>query len=120
MTFLRKLFGKTATPAAPAPEHAVLVSFEYGEATLKPLFALERRLLDAVSSAGAGEYDGHEIAVDLSHGTLYMYGPDADALFTAVQPVLAATPFLAHARVTLRYGPPEDGVRQQEISVYVH
>ena len=46
---------------------------------------------------------------------MFMYGPDADALFEAVQPILLATDFTRNARVVIRYGPPKDGVRQREI-----
>ena len=54
-------------------------------------------------------------ASDGSDGNLYMYGPNADALFATVRPVLLTADFMQGARVTLRYGPPEDGVREQEI-----
>jgi hypothetical protein len=44
-----------------------------------------------------------------------MYGPDADRLFEAVRPVLESAGFMRGARVRLRYGPPEDGVREREV-----
>jgi hypothetical protein len=44
-----------------------------------------------------------------------MYGPDADALFAAVRPVLEATEFMKGTKVRLRDGSPEDGVREVEI-----
>lgn len=53
--------------------------------------------------------------MDGSDGFFYMYGPDADRLFEAVRPTFEATPFMAGAQVTLRYGPPEDGVREREV-----
>ena len=52
-------------------EHAVIVEFHYGQSDLNPLFSLEDRLRTAIESAGCGEYDGHEIAMDGSEGTLY-------------------------------------------------
>jgi len=97
------------------PEHAVLVHFAYGSHDLSRLFALEGRLKAAIAAAGVGEFDGNEVATDGSDGNLYMYGPDADALFDVVRPVLDATDFMRGARVRLRYGPPEDGVREVEV-----
>jgi hypothetical protein len=99
-----------------APEHAVLVYFDdYGGGDLSRLFALEKRLEEAVAAAKVGVLDGNEIAVDGSDGTLYLYGPDGDKLFAAIRPILEATDFTRTARVVVRYGPPEDGVREQEV-----
>ena len=120
MGFFRRLFGRksaTAPPANPAPQHAVLVRFAYGNTDLSRLFALEERLEEAIVKGGVGEFDGNEVATDGSDGTLYMYGPDADALFAAVRPILLATEFTRGARATLRYGPPEGGVRQVEVVI---
>lgn len=94
-------------------EQAVLVRFIYGQEGLDALFELEERLESAIGDADAGEYDGHEVAVDGSDGTLYMYGPDADQLLAAVLPVLTATEFMRNATVIRRYGPPEEGVREE-------
>lgn len=99
--------------AESATEHAVIVHFNYGSKDLKSLFALEDKLEAAISKSGAGEYDGNEIAVDGSHGSLYMYGPSADKLFEVVKPILEATPFMKGAKVKLRYGPPKDGVKEK-------
>ena len=114
MGFWSRLFGK----APRAPEHALIVRFRYGGSTdLTSLFALEKELEQAIVRANAGEYDGNEVAVDGSDGSLYMYGPDADALFAAVRPILERTPFLRGAAATLRYGPPEDGVREVRVEL---
>jgi hypothetical protein len=117
MGILDRLFGKRAKQAAPAPSHAVLVDFAYGSTDLSRLFALEEQLEQAIAAAGVGEFDGNEVATDGSDGTLYMYGPDADALFAAVRPILEASDFMNGARVKLRYGPPADGVREVEVVV---
>ena len=113
MGLLDKLFGKETLE--PPPEHAVIVAFDYGLPDTQPMFALEEQLEAAIAAAGTGEFDGNEIAVDLSDGTFWMYGPDADALFASVRPVLKGASFMRAARVTLRYGPPEDGVREVEL-----
>lgn len=105
------LSSAVAQSTAPPPEHALIVKFQYRSTNLDLLFATEDRLEAAILAAKAGELDGHEIAVDGTDGTFYMYGPDADKLYKAVEPVLRATPFLKGAVVTRRYGPPEDGVK---------
>ena len=107
-----------AEPAPPpVAEHAVIVHFKYGSTDLARLFALEEKLEAAISDAKAGEFDGDEIAVDGSDGSLWMYGPDADRLFQVIEPILRASPFMRGARVKLRYGPPADGVREKEITI---
>src|SRR6516162_9732843 len=98
-------------------EHAVIVQFDYAADSLDALYEVEGKLEAAISAAGVGEYDGHEIAVDLSDGSLYMYGPDAEALFAVVQPLLAAAKILERAQVTLRFGPPEEGVRERVVEL---
>lgn len=98
-------------------EHAVIVRFDYGSTNLDPLFALEEQLEDAISSAEAGEYDGNEVAVSGSDGFLYMYGPDADALYAVMRPVLASSTCIRNVVATLRYGPPADDTRRIEVRV---
>ncbi len=111
--------GAAASPGAASPvaDHAVIVHFNYGSTDLSRLFELEGKLEAAITAAKAGEYDGNEIAVDGSDGTLYMYGPDADRLFQVVEPILKITPFMSGAKVTVRYGPPTDGVREKEVTI---
>jgi hypothetical protein len=98
-------------------EHAVIVRFTYGLNDLDALFALEDRLDDAIERAAVGEYDGHEIATDLSDGSIYMYGPDADDLFAVVLPVLRATDFTVGASVVRRYGEASDFNAREEHAV---
>ena len=89
------------------PEHALIVQFfDYPGPELDPLHELEEALSNAIDAAGAGMYDGHELAIDDSDGRLYMYGPDADGLIAAVRPILQRCPFTAGALVTLRCGLP--------------
>jgi hypothetical protein len=116
MGLLSKVFGGKSQPDDKPVEHAVVVNFDYGGSTdLQPIFALEEKLEAAIDAAKAGEYDGNEVAVDGSDGSLYMYGPDADRLFSVVRPVLEACIFMRGARVKLRYGPPQDGVRERHV-----
>ncbi|MBI3948139.1 MAG: hypothetical protein HY321_19635 [Armatimonadetes bacterium] len=98
-------------------EHAVIVSFAYGDRNLDALFDLEEKLEAAIEEAGVGEYDGNEIAVDGSDGSLFMFGPDAERLFAVVQPILATTPFMKGAEVHLRFGPPGEGVPERIVTL---
>jgi hypothetical protein len=100
-----------------APEHAVIVHFQYGSTDLARLFVLEEQLERAILTADAGEFDGNEVAADGSDGYLYMYGPDADRLFAAVRSALESAEFMRGARVKLRYGPPEEGVKEIEVEL---
>lgn len=88
-------------------EHAVIIAFRYGSTNLDRLFELEEQLELALSEAGVGEYDGNEIAVDGSDGTLFMYGPDADRLLQVIEPVVRPCPFMKGAHVRRRYGGPD-------------
>jgi hypothetical protein len=70
---------------------------------------LEEKLEEALS--GLGECDGAE------HGErntqIFLYGPNAEAMFRAVEPTLLGYPLAASARVILRAGPP--GSPQREV-----
>ena len=100
------------------PEQAVLVHFDYGSRDWAPFFKFEERLEHAVTVSGAGDYDGNELAIDGSDGTLYMYGPDADKLFAVVKPLLESSSLLKHVVVTLRYGSANDP-NAREVKVHV-
>jgi len=105
------MFGARASAgeaSARAPEQAVIVYFDYGHTDWKPFFGFEKILRDAVTASGVGDYDGNELAVDGSDGRLYMYGPNADKLFTVVRPILLSTALLRNITVTLRYGSVDD------------
>jgi hypothetical protein len=116
MGFLSRLFGgKESDP--PKPEHAVIVRFQYGQTNLEPLFRLEQELENVIGGTGVGEYDGNEVAVDGSDGSLYMYGPDADRLFAVVRPILEKSTVIREAVATLRYGPPDDTVRSVGVRI---
>ena len=104
-------------PPEKAPDQAVLVYFDYGSTDLSALFSVEQNLERVIADAGVGEFDGNEIATDGSDGTLFMYGPDAVALFAAVRPTLEAVPFMKGARVVLRHGPPGAGASEQTLTL---
>ena len=114
--FFDRLFRKEKPPTA-GPEQAVLVYFDYGSTDLSALFAVEEALERVIADAKAGELDGNEIATDGSDGTLFMYGPNADALFAAIHPTLEAAPFMQGARVVLRYGPADADVPERTLTL---
>jgi hypothetical protein len=123
MSILKKLFGKPSieqeiqTGNGKEPEHAVMVYFDYKKEDLKPLHELEKKLEKVITDNKAGEYDGHEISVDYSDGILYMYGPNAEVLFKTIKQTLEATDFIVGAKAKLRFGPPQDGVKEIEVQV---
>jgi hypothetical protein len=98
-------------------EHVVIVEFEYPRGDRDALRAVEARLAAAITAAGAGEFDGDELAVDRCEGSFYMYGPDAEALFAVVRPILAGAACLHETRVTLRFGPPHEGVPERILAL---
>ena len=80
------------------------------------LSTLEEQLIEIIESNALGEFDGNEFGPD---GTrLFMYGPDADALFAGIEPALLAFPLCAGARVMIRYGGP--GTKEREIILPMH
>ena len=127
MSILNKLFGRkpemptvpvTQAPAEQAPEQAVIVRLP-GSGLPDEVYdhydlsTLEDQLIDAVEPAGCGEYDGNEFGPEGT--TLYLYGPDAEALFAAIEGTLRDYPLCQNARVEIRYGPP--GSPQREVAI---
>jgi hypothetical protein len=105
MGLLSKLFGLKESPKKGPPEQEVEVHFSYGSTNFQHLFALEDVLGHAVADGGVGHYEGHDVAEDGSDGYYYMYGPDAEAIYRAIEPVLRASSFMSGATVTLWFGP---------------
>jgi len=93
---------------APDVEEAVIVNLNQtgtnGRLSPEGLFPLEEELISALENSGVGEFDGDEVAVDGSAATLYMYGPDAERLFRAVEPILRNSPLCRGATVEIRSG----------------
>ena len=87
--------------------HLMLSQGEHGSADERErISALEGKVEQAINSASAGEFDGSEFGG--GECTLYMYGPDADALFDAVAPVLKLSPIAAGGYAIKRYGAAAD------------
>jgi hypothetical protein len=96
----------------------VIIAFDYERPDLAPLHDLETALSTALSKARVGTQDGHTVAADLSDGTLFLLGPDAEAIFQVVEPILTRTDFMQGARVTLFDGTPGDpGVSERQVTI---
>ncbi|QDL91471.1 hypothetical protein FDP22_06545 [Paroceanicella profunda] len=68
------------------------------------LMAVGDRLGVFLEGDGSGEFDGDEYG----EGTfvIYLYGPDADRLFAAVEPMLRAEPLVQGCRAVKCHGDP--------------
>jgi len=99
-------------------EQAVIISFELNDSRdLKSLFELENQIITAINNNSAGEYDGNEISESGNEGTLYIYGKDADKIFSVVKPLFEKAAFIKNSNALLRYGPPEDGIKETKIII---
>lgn len=46
-----------------------------------------------------------------------MYGPNAETLFNGINDTLIQTDFMKGAKAKLRFGPPEDGVKEITVEI---
>ena len=77
------------------------------------LSTLEDQIIQALQDTGLGAFDGNEIGP--SGCTLYLYGPDAEALYAKIDPILCSHPLCQSAQVTIRQGRPE--AQQREVRI---
>jgi len=105
MGFLSRLFGSKNDHSVGPAMQELEVHFEYGSTNFQHVYALGDLLQIAIAEAKVGEYDGHALPADGSEGRYFIYGPDAEAIFKAISPVLEASPMMRGARVTLHFGP---------------
>jgi len=105
MGLLSKLFGSRTAEKDGSSAQEVEVYFEYGSTNFQYVYSLGDQLQVAINEAKVGEYDGHAIPADGSEGRYFIYGPDAEAIFKAITPVLEASPLMRGATVTLHFGP---------------
>lgn len=81
--------------------------------------ALEQELGSSLGEFG--EVDGHDIglavgqATQVHEATIFIYGADANVMFSAIEPILKSHVQLAGATVTLRFGPPGATERLLEV-----
>jgi hypothetical protein len=106
MGLLSKLFGPKSADKGGNSEQEVEVHFAYGSTNFQHLYSLGDRIQLAVTEAKVGEYNGHALPADGSEGRYFLIGPDAEAIFKAITPVLEASALMRGATVTLHFGPP--------------
>ena len=93
-------------------EHAVIAHIRMTEDKLgsererAAVATLADDLERVIGEKQAGEFDGEEFGG--GRCVLYMYGPDADRLFEAVEPVLRAAPLARGGFAIKRYGEAKD------------
>lgn len=108
---------KSRRAAKPAEEQAVilklkLVSGQMGsDEERQHIHDLEDRLENAIKRSAVGDFDGDEYGD--GYCTLYMYGPNAEALFEAIQPALQSYRAAPGSYALKRYGKP--GSQQDRI-----
>jgi hypothetical protein len=117
MSILKRLFGASSSkvkasddkPPPEEPQQAVLVHLcgtglpdDVYESC--DLATIEDQLTEVISQQALGEFDGNEVGP--TESTLFMYGPDAERLFAAIEPVLRGYPLCQRARVEIRRGGP--------------
>jgi N12 class adenine-specific DNA methylase len=105
MGLLAKIFGAKDSASAGPTVQEVEVHFSYGSTNYQHLYALEDVIRHAIMDAAVGKYEGHHVSVDGSEGFYYLYGPDAEAIYRVISPVLASSTFMSGATVTLWFGP---------------
>ncbi len=86
----------------------VLIEFKYGINSLDPLHDLEEKLRLVLDQTDIGYHDGHEIAMDDSHGRLFLYGYNAEEVYKLIEPILFTVDWMDGAEVYLRFGEVDD------------
>jgi len=105
MGLFDKLLGRKQSANS---QEAVLIHFDLGFKSngnhfgFDDMVDLEDNLIAVIERRQVGELDGNEIGA--TDGTIFTYGPNADLLFTAIEPILRAHPLCRGARVVIRKG----------------
>lgn len=97
--------------------HSVIIWFDYGLEDDNPFYSLSLELARVLENTDIGIYDGHEIAMDNTDGSFYMYGSNAEALFKAVLPTLEKYEFMKGSRAELCFGEFKEGATMIEVLV---
>lgn len=100
--------------------HALIVTIPLSEAGFgtpeerEKLRRLRDELDQAIRSGKVGECGGDEFGEGFCK--LFMYGPDAGALFEAAAPMLRAAGLRTGVRVLKRWGPADDPAARAEVT----
>jgi hypothetical protein len=106
MGLLTRLFGLKDARGGGQSGQEVEVHFDYGSTNFQLVYALGDQIQSAVADAKVGEYDGHALPEDGSEGRYFICGPDAEAIYRVLAPMLNACAFMRGATVTLWFGAP--------------
>jgi hypothetical protein len=117
MGLLSKLFGSKNAAKSGSSQQEVEIHFAYGSTNFQYVYSLGDEIQNAIADAKVGEYDGHALPADGSEGKYFIYGPDAEAIYKVIAPVLAASPLMREATVTLLYGPRRWGTPKRIIKL---
>jgi hypothetical protein len=83
--------------------NSIIIEFLYGIEEDEPFYELVNKLIVLLSNSVEGYYDGHEMAMDNSHGRLFMYGSNSEKLYKKIKSVLDETDFLKGASAYLQF-----------------
>ena len=117
MGLLSKLFGSKDTAKNGGSQQEVEIHFAYGSTNFQYVYSLGDEIQTAIAEAKVGEYDGHALPADGSEGRYFIYGPDAEAIYRAIAPVLEASPLMRGATITLLFGPRRWGTPKRIIKL---
>jgi hypothetical protein len=104
-------------PYSDSGEHAVLINFWYGKESDEEFYDMTLALHKFMEDNQIGRYDGHEINVDNTDGTLFFYGKNAEKLYKYILPELLKYDFLIGANVYLRFGGIKNGTLDIEFKL---
>jgi hypothetical protein len=117
MGLFSKLFGSKSGAKSGSSHQEVEIHFEYGSTNFQHVYALGDEIQNAIADAKVGEYDGHALPADGSDGRYFIFGPDAEAIYKVISPLLEASPLMRGATVTLLYGPRRWGTPKRVIKL---
>lgn len=116
----QKLFRKkTSSDIPPSTDDQAVIVYLKGTGLPDEVYAeydldtLEDRLSRTIAEGKLGDFDGTESGPEET--ALFMYGPDADRLFSGIEPILRAYPLCENARIVIRFGTP--GAKLREITL---
>ena len=95
------------TPTEQAVIIRVPISDQFGtEEEQQKVYALEDSLTETLQGKSVGFVDGNDFGQ--GEANLYLYGSDADTLFSAIRPTLRTSAMASLMQITLRYGSVND------------
>ncbi|SNT31030.1 hypothetical protein SAMN05421640_3345 [Ekhidna lutea] len=85
-------------------QQSIIVHFKGWIDSLEPIHRLTEQLREVLDNNPLGLLDGHEIAMDCSHGYIFFYGPDAQLLFEEIKSILIKADLLKCTKAVLHQG----------------